>query len=347
MANENAARMPDRPVIFLIGPTAAGKTDLAAALFDRVAEFGGVEFGGAELVNVDATQIYRGMDVGSAKPSADFLRRYPHHLIDIRDIRDIRAPAQTYNAADFCADAHALIQSIRARGKLPVLVGGSMFYFAALEHGLSELPAACIDARAAISRDIEQHGLAAMHAELQRIDAALASAIRPSDAQRIGRALEIHRLTGRAPSAVMRGARPVPFPYPLLKFGVFLADRRRLHARIEARFRRMVECGLVDEVRALAEQFDAANPPPAFRAVGYRQALDYLRGRLKHDEMLAKGIAATRQLAKRQLTWMRAQRDLVWVEVSTGAGIERAVDGICAHLHCTGAAGAGIDRTTN
>lgn len=318
--------MSDRPVLFLIGPTAAGKTDLAAALFDRAGEFGG-----AELVSVDAVQVYRGLDIGSAKPPAEFLRRYPHHLIDIRGID------ATYNAADFCADARALIARIRARGKLPVLVGGSMFYFAALEHGLSELPAACADARAAISRDIEQHGLAAAHAQLRRIDAAHAEAIRPSDAQRIQRALEIHRLTGRAPREVMRGAAPARLPYPLLKFGAFLADRRRLHARIDARFRRMVERGLLDEARAIAAA--AAEPPPALRAVGYRQALDCLRGRLSRDEMLAKGIAATRQLAKRQLTWMRAQRDLVWVEVSTEAGLAAAVDGVCAHLrHCAGAA---------
>lgn len=319
MANKNASgdNFPTRPVLFLIGPTAAGKTDLAAALFDR---FG--ESRGAALISVDAAQVYRGMNLGSAKPPADFLRAYPHHLIDIR------APNQTYNAAEFCADAHALIKDIRARGKRPVLVGGSSFYFAALEHGLSELPAADADARVAINRDIERRGLAALHAQLKRIDAEAAAAIRPSDAQRIGRALEIHRLTGRAPSEVMRAAPPDRLAYPLVKFGVFIADRGRLHARIETRFRRMVARGLVDEARALAEEF--GDDLPAMRAVGYRQALDFLRGKLTHDEMLVRGIAATRQLAKRQLTWMRQQRDLVWVDVS--AGIDAAADNVCAFL---------------
>ena len=316
-------RMSNPPVIFLIGPTATGKTAVAAALFDRLNAINR----GAELVSVDATQVYRGMDIGSAKPSADFLRRYPHHLIDIR------APADTYNAAAFRADAHELIQSIRARGKLPLLVGGSSFYFAALEHGLSELPAACADARADINRAIEQHGTAAMHKQLQRIDAAAAAAIRPSDAQRIGRALEIHRLTGCAPSAVMRRAAPKSLAFPLIKFGLFTADRRQLHARIDARFQQMLDCGLLDEVRALAEEFGDAKPPPALRAVGYRQALAHLRGNLTHDAMRAKGIAATRQLAKRQLTWMRQQRHLLWVDVSAGdAAGESAVDGVCAYL---------------
>lgn len=319
MANKNASG-ESLPVVFLIGPTAAGKTDLAAALCERFDASGGVE-----LISVDAAQVYRGMHIGSAKPSAEFLRKHPHHLIDIR------APNQTYNAAEFCADAHALIEDIRARGthgKWPVLVGGSMFYFAALEHGLSRLPSADADARVAITRDIEQRGLAAMHAQLQRIDADAAAAIRPSDAQRIGRALEIHRITGRAPSAVMQESAPRPFPHPLLKFGVFVADRRQLHARIDARFRRMVEHGLVEEARGLAEEF--GDDLPAMRAVGYRQALDFLRGRLTHDEMVSKGIAATRQLAKRQLTWMRQQRDLVWVDVSNG--IDAAADNVRAFL---------------
>lgn len=310
--------MPNRPVMFLIGPTAAGKTDVAAALIDRLAEHGG-----AELISVDAAQVYRGMDLGSAKPSAAFLRRYPHHLIDIRALDD------AYNAAEFCADASELIQAIRARGKWPVLVGGSLFYFAALEHGLSRLPSADADARAQIDLAIEQRGLAALHAQLQRIDAEAAAAIRPSDAQRIGRALEIHRLTGRAPSEVMQDSARRPLPYPLVKFGLFLAERGRLHARIEARFRRMVERGLAEEARALAEDFGHA---PALRAVGYRQALDYLRGDLTHDEFVARGIAATRRLAKRQLTWMRQQRGLVWVDVT--AGVDAAAESVCAFLRC-------------
>ena len=291
------------PVVCLMGPTACGKTELAAALFDAFE---------AELVSVDAAQVYRGMDIGTAKPARAFLRQYPHHLIDIRD------PSEVYCAARFCEDALALIEQIHAAGKLPILVGGTMFYFAALENGLSELPAADREVRRQLAAEIAECGLPAMHAQLRRIDAPLAATILPSDAQRIQRALEIHRLSGRPPSEVMAKSNPRPIPFPLIKLGLFTSDREVLHERIAARFRQMLEQGLVDEVKTLvaglATLGDAPHRLPSLRTVGYRQVFGFLRGEFSHDEMIDKGIAATRQLAKRQLTWLRRQRNLVWID---------------------------------
>ena len=291
------------PVVCLMGPTACGKTELAAALFDAFE---------AELVSVDAAQVYRGMDIGTAKPAPEFLRQYPHHLIDIRD------PSEAYCAARFCEDAYTLIEKIHAAGKLPILVGGTMFYFAALENGLSELPAADREVRRQLAAEIAERGLPAMHAQLRRIDAPLAATILPSDAQRIQRALEIHRLSGRPPSEVMAKSNPRPIPFPLIKLGLFTSDRGVLHERIAARFRQMLEQGLVDEVKTLVASLatlgDAPHRLPSLRTVGYRQILGFLRGEFPHDEMIDKGIAATRQLAKRQLTWLRRQRNLVWID---------------------------------
>ena len=290
-----------QPVVFLMGPTACGKTDLAASLLDAF---------DAELISVDAAQIYRGMDIGTAKPTPDFLRRYPHHLIDICD------PHEVYGAARFRDDALRLIAEIHARRKLPVLVGGTMFYFAALENGLSELPAADAALREEINAEIRRKGLPAMHAQLQKIDPGLAAVIRPSDAQRIQRALEIHRLSGRPPSEVMAQSVAQPISLPLVKLGLFTADRRVLHGRIEARFARMLEHGLLDEVKTLIATMDNPDAQPAMRIVGYRQVHDYLKNPLTYDAMIDKAVAATRQLAKRQLTWMRQQRNLVWIDAT-------------------------------
>ncbi len=297
----------NRPVIFLMGPTACGKTDLAAALFDEY---------DAELISVDAAQIYRGMDIGTAKPSAEFLRRYPHHLIDIRE------PNEVYSAARFRDDALALIEPIHARGKLPILVGGTMFYFSALENGLSELPSADPETRRHIADEMKKKGLPAMHAQLQQIDPALAATIKPSDPQRIGRALEIHRLSGELPSEVMARSKAEPLDFPLIKLGLSIADRSVLHARIEARFKRMLAQGLVDEVKTIIAGIDNSHKQPSLRTVGYRQVLEFLRGECTSDEMIERGIAATRQLAKRQLTWMRRQRDLVWMDANPSVADE-------------------------
>ncbi len=293
--------MTRRPVVFLMGPTAAGKTELAAALFDAF---------DAELVSVDAAQVYRGMDIGTAKPARDFLRRYPHHLIDIRD------PCQPYCAAAFRDDALVLIGEIHARGNLPILVGGAMFYFSALENGLSDLPSADRALRAQLAGEIGRRGLPAMHDQLRRIDPALAATIRPSDSQRIQRALEIHRLSGRPPSEVMAQCVATPIPFPLIKLGLFTADRGVLHQRIEARFREMLERGLVAEVKTLAAGMDNPERQPSLRAVGYRQVLGFLRGAYAYEAMMDKGVAATRQVAKRQLTWLRRQQDLAWFDAT-------------------------------
>ena len=308
----------NRPVIFLMGPTACGKTDLAATLFDEY---------DAELISVDAAQIYRGMDIGTAKPSPEFLARYPHHLIDIRE------PGQGYSAAQFRADALALIEAIHARGKLPILVGGTMFYFSALENGLSELPSADPETRRQIADEMKKKGLPAMHAQLQQIDPALAATINRSDTQRIARALEIHHLSGKPPSEVMARNKAMPLDFPLIKLGLFLADRSVLHARIEARFKRMLAQGLVDEVKTIMAGIEHPHQQPSLRTVGYRQVLEFLRGECTRDQMTERGISATRQLAKRQLTWMRRQRDLVWMDADSATVKQQAAVILAATVH--------------
>lgn len=311
-----------RPVIFLMGPTACGKTALAAAMLAALAD--AHEF---ELVSVDAAQVYRGMDIGTAKPTREFLSEYPHHLIDIRD------PSAVYSAAEFRHDALALINEIHARRKLPILVGGTMFYFAALENGLSELPAANHALRARIDAEMEKQGAAAMHAQLLRVDPKIAATILPSDRQRIQRALEIYELSGRPPSEVMARSQNNRLPFQVIKLGLFTAERAVLHERIAARFRQMLAQGLVEETRAIAKAVtaklatDIPNPSnlgkqPSMRTVGYRQVLGFLRGEFSHQEMTMRAIAATRQLAKRQLTWMRQQRNLVWIDADHASAHE-------------------------
>ncbi len=311
-ASQTGREKNHRPVIFLMGATASGKTALAAALRDEYP---------AELVSVDAAQVYRGMDIGTAKPSREFLRQYPHHLIDIRN------PDEIYDAARFREDALALIEQIHASGKLPILVGGTMFYFSALENGLSELPAADPETRRRIADEIRSKGLPAMHAQLQQIDPGLGATISPADTQRIQRALEIHQLSGKPPGEVMAQSNPRPMPFPVIKLGLFTADRRVLHERIAARFREMLKQGLVEEVKALAAAIPDPHHRPSLRTVGYRQVLGFLRGEFTHEQMTEQAIAATRQLAKRQLTWMRRQRNLVWIEGGTPA-----IDNVRAYL---------------
>ena len=295
--------MNNPPVIFLMGPTAAGKTELAAALSKSH---------NAELISVDAAQVYCGMDIGTGKPGADFLREYPHHLIDIR------APGDSYNAAQFCADARALIAEIHARGRLPVLAGGTMFYFAALEHGLSDLPGGDVATREKIAREMKARGAAAMHARLREVDPKLAAEISGGDSQRISRMLEIYVLTNRRPSALMARAESMHprFSYPLIKLGLFTAERNVLHRRIEKRFYKMLERGFLEEVQNIAGALENPGAQPCMRTVGYRQMYLHLRGEISYEDMVEKSIAATRQLAKRQLTWMRAQKNLVWIDAT-------------------------------
>ena len=309
-------------MIFLLGATATGKTELGAALATHY---------DAELIGVDAAQVYRTMNIGAGKPCAEFLRRHPHHLIDIRE------PHQPYCAAQFCRDALTAIRAIHARGKLPILLGGTMFYFSALENGLATLPSADATVRAQIAREFAQLGAHAMHAKLARIDARTAARIRPSDRQRIGRALEIYALSQRAPSALIDDAQGAhhAFDFPIIKLGLFVAERSALHAAIEARFAQMLDAGLLDEVETIVANLhaafdardaqDALDAPdtfdidslPALRAVGYRQVLQHLRGACDYSTMRAQAIAATRQLAKRQLTWMRRFSNLAWLAHDT------------------------------
>jgi len=274
-----------------MGPTASGKSALAAELARRFH---------AEIVSVDSGQVYRGMDIGTAKPDAALRARVRHHLIDVID------PDQTYSAARFRADALAAIRAIRARGALPLVVGGTMLYFAALKRGLSALPAADAGVRAKLSARAAAEGWPALHAELECVDPALAKRIRPGDAQRIQRALEVHALTGR-PLSALQGARDAADTLGAsIDIALMPGERAWLHRAIAARFDAMLAAGLVDELAALRERYALGPELPSMRCVGYRQAWEHLDGRIDAPTLRDKGIAATRQLARRQLTWLRA-----------------------------------------
>lgn len=275
--------------VFLMGPTATGKTDLALTLAGRMS---------LEIVSVDSALVYRGMDIGTAKPSPEQRAHVPHHLIDIAD------PAERYSAARFAKDARRCIEEIHARGKVPLLVGGTMLYFRALDEGLSDLPAADPAQRRALESDLQSTGLAAMHERLRRLDPASAARIHPNDTQRILRALEVCALTGR-PLSAQQGRRS-GWAGRALRLALMPSDRPALHARIAARFERMMAEGFLDEVRALRARGDLSPDLPSMRAVGYRQAWEHLDGHTEVAEFHRRAVAATRQLAKRQMTWLRA-----------------------------------------
>ncbi|NII11723.1 tRNA (adenosine(37)-N6)-dimethylallyltransferase MiaA [Oleiagrimonas sp. C23AA] len=307
------SKLDDRPLaIFLMGPTASGKTDLACALSERFA---------LELVSVDSALVYRGLDIGSAKPDAATLARYPHALIDIRD------PAQAYSAAEFAGDALAAMRAITARGRLPLLVGGTGLYFRALQKGLSRLPEADAGLRQRLADEAAEQGWAALHARLARLDPVAAARIDANDAQRLQRALEVIELTGR-PLSEQQGGHAVPFEYRVLKLALLPEDRAALHARIARRFVQMLDAGLVDEVRALRARGDLAPDMPAMRAVGYRQTWEHLDGAYGLDELRNRGIFATRQLAKRQTTWLRAERDARVIDPDRQPALPRAADAL-------------------
>ncbi|WP_130618440.1 tRNA (adenosine(37)-N6)-dimethylallyltransferase MiaA [Dyella amyloliquefaciens] len=284
-----------RPLaVFLMGPTASGKTALACALSERFP---------VELVSVDSALVYRGMDIGTAKPDAQTLARYPHRLIDIRD------PAEPYSAADFRGDAMEAMQGITARGRVPLLVGGTGLYFRALQQGLSRLPEADPAIRERLSAEAVEAGWPSLHARLQRLDPAAAARIGPNDAQRIQRALEVIELTGRPLSEQQQGGSGERFPWRVLKLALLPADRAPLHARIAERFDAMLAAGFLGEVRTLRERKDLHADLPAIRAVGYRQAWEHLDGQTDAAEFRDRGVFATRQLAKRQITWLRSELD--------------------------------------
>jgi len=294
----------ERPlVIFLMGPTASGKTDLAIALRQYLP---------VELISVDSALVYRGMDIGTAKPTSAELTTAPHRLIDIRD------PAEPYSAADFCTDAEREIQKIIADGKIPLLVGGTMLYFRALLDGLAEMPAADAEVRAKIEADALEFGWPYIHAELNKVDPQTAADIHPNHSQRLSRALEVYRVSGKTMSELrqtqqQQSTAPFAERYFVVQIAIAPRDRQLLHARIAQRFVRMVEQGLVDEVSHLHQRADLHPDLPAIRAVGYRQVWDYLDGVLTQEEMIERGIIATRQLAKRQFTWLRGWTDVNWL----------------------------------
>ena len=278
------------PTVLLMGPTAAGKSAVALAL---AARFDG------EIVSADSAQVYRGMDIGTAKPDAAIRAKVPHHLLDLID------PTEAYSAARFCADAAAAIAGIRARGRIPIVAGGTMLYFKALREGLSALPAADPVIRAELDARAARIGWPAMHAELARVDPASGARLAPTDSQRIQRALEVHALTGR-PLSALQGAREAQRGIaPTIAVALAPADRAQLHTAIERRFDAMLERGLIDEVRGLSDRYALHADMPSMRAVGYRQTYDHLDGRIDKASLRERGIAATRQLAKRQLTWLR------------------------------------------
>jgi tRNA dimethylallyltransferase len=280
----------DATAVLLMGPTASGKSALAMAIAAQMP---------VEIVSVDSAQVYRGMDLGTAKPGADDRRAVPHHLIDIVD------PTEAYSAARFRADAVRLVGEIAARGRLPLLVGGTMLYFKALRDGLSNLPAADADVRAEIDDAARRRGWPALHAELARVDPATAARLEPGDAQRIQRALEVFRLTG-APLSRHLGTRETALPFMLHPIALVPSDRGALHRRIAERFDAMLAADLVEELARLRTRYALHPGLPSMRCVGYRQAWRHLEGEYDRAELRERGIFATRQLAKRQLTWLRA-----------------------------------------
>ena len=289
MIHSERARLP--LAIMLMGPTASGKSAVAIAIAARFP---------VEIISVDSAQVFRGMDVGTAKPAPAERALVPHHLIDIID------PDQSYSAAQFRVDAARLMQEIVARGRVPLLAGGTMLYFKALREGLSRLPPADAVLRAALEAEAKAKGWPAMHAELARIDAPTAARLEPNDAQRIQRALEVFRLSGK-PLSALQGARVADAaPFRFVPLALVPSERALLHRRIERRFDAMLAAGLVEELAALRRKFALDANLPSMRCVGYRQVWEYVEGLYDRAELRERGIYATRQLAKRQLTWLRA-----------------------------------------
>jgi len=293
----------------LMGPTASGKTALAVKLAERFP---------LEIISVDSAQVYRQMHIGTAKPDAELLAQVPHHLLDVID------PADSYSAAHFVASAKALIADCFARQVIPLLAGGTMLYFKALQSGLSDLPHADPQLRAVLQQRLTDEGLGSLHAELSLVDPQSAARIHANDQQRTLRALEVYHLTGKPLSSIQGSA--VPLEYPVVKC-ILAPPRAVLHQRIADRFQQMIQDGLIDEVNQLRARGDLSLDHPSMRCVGYRQVWKYLDGELDYDAMLERGVIATRQLAKRQLTWLRRESDAYWCE-----GEADAVDYLAAQL---------------
>ena len=302
------------PVLCIMGPTASGKTGLAVELVRRFP---------FEIVSVDSALVYRGMDIGTAKPDAQTLCAAPHRLIDFLD------PSESYSAARFRTDCLHAMEQIRAAGRLPLLVGGTMLYFRALERGLSALPGADPAVRARLEAQWREQGPAVMHARLAEIDPQAAARIHRNDPQRIQRALEVYELSGRPLSAHFAECDPHVRPVRLFKLIIAPTDRRVLHERIAQRFALMLEQGLIAEVEALYRRGDLHPGLPALRAVGYRQVWQYLMGEFDYAQLCERAVIATRQYAKRQLTWLRAEPDAVWLDSEA----ENLTDQVCELIH--------------
>nr|VFK16469.1 MAG: tRNA dimethylallyltransferase [Candidatus Kentron sp. LPFa] len=284
--------MNKTPVIFLSGPTASGKTDIAVDLVRRLP---------LEIISVDSTLVYRGLDIGAGKPKPDILAMAPHRLIDIRD------PVQAYSAAEFIKDARMAIREIEENGRIPLLAGGTGLYFRALRHGLSPLPPANPAVRKQLTEQAEKWGWSMLHRRLAQVDPLAAARIHPNDPQRIQRALEVYELTNSPMTTLLARRTEDTFDHPIIQLILEPTDRSALQERIAARFHEMLAHGLVAEVQRLRARDDLHDDLPSMRAVGYRQAWRYLAGRISYPDMVATAIAATRQLARRQLTWLRSE----------------------------------------
>jgi tRNA dimethylallyltransferase len=313
----NQAAGPRPPAIFLMGPTASGKTSLAVELCERFP---------VDIISVDSALVYRGMNIGTAKPDAETLQRAPHALIDIRD------PCEGYSAAEFREDALAAMEASTGRGRVPLLTGGTMLYFRALSEGLATMPSASPALRETLAREARKVGWAALHRRLAALDPPTAERIHPNDPQRIQRALEVIELTGRKMSELQQEQREEPFAWRVLRIVACPDSRAELHRRIELRFRQMLADGFLDEVRALRARGDLDRDMPSMRCVGYRQAWSHLEGEIDRAEMVRRAVAATRQLAKRQITWLRRETAALWYDPTVETAQEKVIGAIAGFL---------------
>ncbi|MCJ8320154.1 MAG: tRNA (adenosine(37)-N6)-dimethylallyltransferase MiaA [Colwellia sp.] len=309
MPSSSANNLNKPPVICLMGPTASGKTALAMELCDALP---------CDIISVDSALIYRNMDIGTAKPTADELTNYPHRLINIRDANE------SYSAADFCHDALVEIEKIRSNNRIPLLVGGTMMYFKSLIEGISPLPSANKEIRTAIEEEAADKGWQHMHELLRQCDSEAALRIHPNDPQRLTRALEVFRITGNSLTQLtqIKGAK---LEGDVLQFAITPKDRKTLHQRIELRYQIMIDQGFEQEVRVLKQRDDLHENLPSIRCVGYRQMWQYLNDEMDHDEMIFRGVCATRQLAKRQLTWLRGWHKLNWLEMEDDTNCQQVL----------------------